>query len=30
MIGGFVEAQRGADWLVLSFTVPVAGYEIED
>lgn len=30
MIGGLVVAQRGADNLVISFTVPVAEYEIDD
>jgi hypothetical protein len=29
-VGGFVTATRGADSLVISFTVPVAEYEIED
>ncbi len=30
MIGGLVTAARGADVLVISFTVPVAEYEIDD
>ena len=30
MIGGLVIAERAADTLVISFTVPVAGYEIDD
>lgn len=29
-IGGFVSARRGDDAVVISFTVPVAEYEIED
>ncbi len=30
MIGGFVTATRGGDTLVMSFTVPVAEYELDD